>query len=264
MSAGHFFVGLGAGIAILSLPVMMLMPGSTVPERVIDWIMGPDPEPKPQIVAEDSAANRPLHGYRPGDPTPAAATAPPTIEPLSVATAAPTPAPIVDAPPLNTLRWQSTAVIHSNGAPVYVRRVAGIDSRDDPVIPDSSPVLVSSGPPLQVGAQQWRAIRGLNGVVGWVLGTQLTIDGEVPPAAPTSVPAATAAPSAAANRGVIANTDGAGVVLRNSPNDADRTRSGLMDGAGVTVLESSGSDWLHVRADNGQTGWVPARYVAGS
>jgi|SRR5690349_24072229 len=261
MSAGHFFVGLGAGIAILSVPVMMLTPGSTVPEHVIEWIMGPDPGPKPQIVTQDSAASRPLHGYQPGDPTPEAATAPPTIEPLSGPTPSPMPVPMVNAPPLNTLRWQSAAVIHSNGAPVYVRRVAGIDSRDDPVIPDGSPVLVSSGPPLQVGAQQWRAIRGLNGVVGWVPSSQLAVDGEPAPPAPTPQPAATAA--AAPNRGVIANTDGAGVVLRNSPNDTDRTRSGLMDGARVTVLESSGSEWLHVRADNGQTGWVPARYVAG-
>jgi uncharacterized protein YgiM (DUF1202 family) len=35
-----------------------------------------------------------------------------------------------------------------------------------------------------------------------------------------------------------------------------------MDGMAVTVLEASGSDWVRVRADNGQTGWVPARYLA--
>jgi hypothetical protein len=67
--------------------------------------------------------------------------------------------------------------------------------------------------------------------------------------------------AAQAERGRIANTDGSGVVLRNSPNDADRSRAGLMDGASVNLLEQSGSDWVHVRADNGQSGWVPARYV---
>jgi hypothetical protein len=71
-------------------------------------------------------------------------------------------------------------------------------------------------------------------------------------------------PQVAASRGTIVNTDGVGVVLRNSPNDADRTPRGLMDGAGVTVLERSGADWLHVRADNGQQGWVPAAYVSTS
>jgi len=35
-----------------------------------------------------------------------------------------------------------------------------------------------------------------------------------------------------------------------------------MDGAAVTILEVSGADWVHVRADNGQNGWVPARYLA--
>jgi hypothetical protein len=34
-----------------------------------------------------------------------------------------------------------------------------------------------------------------------------------------------------------------------------------MDGTRVTLLERSGSDRVHVRADNGQQGWVPARYV---
>jgi uncharacterized protein YgiM (DUF1202 family) len=31
---------------------------------------------------------------------------------------------------------------------------------------------------------------------------------------------------------------------------------------GVTVLERSGADWAHVRADNGQTGWIPTSYLA--
>ena len=40
-----------------------------------------------------------------------------------------------------------------------------------------------------------------------------------------------------------------------------RSRAGLMDGAAVTVVERSGSDWVRVRAANGQEGWVPARYL---
>jgi hypothetical protein len=59
----------------------------------------------------------------------------------------------------------------------------------------------------------------------------------------------------------VANTDGVGVVLRNSPRDADKSRTGLMDGMSVGVMERSGADWVRVRADNGQEGWVPARYV---
>jgi SH3-like domain-containing protein len=259
MSAGHFFVGLGAGIAILSVPVMLLTPGSAAPEHLISWIMGPDPQPKAQITTQDAAANRPQVGYRPGNPTPAPETAPPTIEPLKSARARPTPQPIVNAPPLDTLRWQGTAVIHSGGMPVYVRRVAGIDSRDDPILPDGSPVLVSSGPPLQIGAQQWRAIRGLNGVVGWVPTSQVAVDGEAPPA--PLVAAAAPTPTVSPQLATIANTDGLGVVLRNSPNEADRTRTGLMDGTRVTVLEWSGANWAHVRADNGLSGWVPAQYV---
>ena len=59
----------------------------------------------------------------------------------------------------------------------------------------------------------------------------------------------------------VANTGGQGVVLRASPREDDRTPRGFMDGDGVTVLEHSGSDWARVRGDNGQEGWVPARYL---
>jgi uncharacterized protein YgiM (DUF1202 family) len=59
----------------------------------------------------------------------------------------------------------------------------------------------------------------------------------------------------------VANTDGQGVVLRASPRDDDRTPRGFMDGDAVTVLERSGSDWAHVRGDNGQEGWIPSKYL---
>lgn len=264
MSAGHFFVGLGAGIAILAVPVLTLTPGSTVPQHLVDWIEGPPPQAAPvaQVTGDDVASRVPLHGYQPGDPTPAPQTAP-TVKPLvpkPTAVSAPTPQPVVNAPPLSTLRWAGTGVIRSGGAPVTVRRVAGVDSPGDAEITDGAPVLVGSGPPLQVGSDQWRAIRGLNGVVGWVPSAQIAVDGEAPIyIGPTPAPSPTAVP--ASRRGVIGNTGGAGVVLRNSANDADRSGSGLMDGAGVQLLEYAGSDWVHVRTDKGQEGWVPARYV---
>jgi hypothetical protein len=60
----------------------------------------------------------------------------------------------------------------------------------------------------------------------------------------------------------VAHTDRQGVVLRASPHDADWTPRGFMDGDWVTVLERLGADWARVRGDNGQEGWVPARYLA--
>jgi SH3-like domain-containing protein len=267
MAANHFFVGLAAGISILAVPVVVLTPA---PQRMLQWIEGPG-QPV-QITTEDAAANRPVRGYLPGNPTPGP-QAVPTIQPPARPTVAPTrpPAPIAQVAPnvsTDNLRWAGTGVIRSSGIPVYVRRVAGVDSGNDPQIPDGSPVLVAYGPPTQIGSQQWVAIRGLNGAIGWVPSSQLAQDG-VGGAAPIQVPiqvaaaiAPTPTPEATVpNRGNIANTDGAGVVLRNSPNDADRSRSGLMDGAPVTLLEYAGSDWVHVRADNGQSGWVPTRYV---
>jgi SH3-like domain-containing protein len=261
MSASHFFVGLGAGIAILAVPVAMLTPGSTVPQHIVDWIEGPAPQIA-QLSTDDAAANRPLRGYQQGEPTPAADTVP-TVQPRAVPTRVPppTPQPLVNAPALSTLRWAGTGVIRATGAPVLVRQVPGVETAGDATIADGSPVLISAGPPLQVGSDQWRAIRGLNGVVGWVPSTQVAVDGEAPiyvGATPTPPGSPTAAP---AQRSIIANTGGAGVVLRNSPNDADRTRAGLMDGAVVQVLGNSG-EWVRVRDEKGQEGWVPVQYVA--
>jgi uncharacterized protein YgiM (DUF1202 family) len=59
----------------------------------------------------------------------------------------------------------------------------------------------------------------------------------------------------------VTNTEGQRLVLRASPRDEDRTPRGFMEGTAVTVVERRGSDWVRVRGDNGQEGWVPARYV---
>jgi SH3-like domain-containing protein len=272
MSASHFFVGLGAGVAILTVPVLTLTPGLDVPGRLEAWINGPPPQVA-QVTSDNAAADRPLRGYRPGDPTPTPAPeAPPTLQPISLQ---PTPIPPQPASVLSSsvvslqnARWSTTGVIHANGSAVYVRSVPDVDSGQDPMIADGSPVLISAQPPENIGGRQWIGIRGLNGVIGWVEVGQVAVDGQTPPAltmaeaaAPAPAPASSPSLVSATDRATIANTDGAGVVLRKSPNDADRTTSGLMDGTGVTVLERAGTDWLHVRSDNGKEGWVPAQYV---
>ncbi len=65
----------------------------------------------------------------------------------------------------------------------------------------------------------------------------------------------------ASDTATVAGTEGTGVVLRASPHDADWTPRGFMDGAQVTVLERLDGDWVRVRGDNGQEGWLPARYI---
>jgi len=275
MGASHFFVGLGAGIALLTVPVLTLGPGTDLPHRFASWIDGPPPQAAQ--LAGAAAVNRPTRGYKRGDPTPVA-EAPPTIEPALRPTAVPQVQPaLAEAPP--SAGSMRTGVIRAGGGPVYVRRAAGVESADDPQIADGAPVLVSAGGNLQIGGQPWRAVRGLSGIVGWVPSAQVIVDGEGPPlmvaAASAATPGtlasnATPSPTATANLGSagaagdrlrVANTDGVGVVLRNSPRDGDKSPRGLMDGANVSVLERSGNDWVHVRADNGQEGWIPTRYV---
>ena len=86
-------------------------------------------------------------------------------------------------------------------------------------------------------------------------------------AEPRATTASAASPSAsvaptASERLRVANTDGQGVVLRASPRADDRMPRGLMEGSWVTLLERRGPDWARVRSDDGQEGWVPARYLS--
>lgn len=59
----------------------------------------------------------------------------------------------------------------------------------------------------------------------------------------------------------IGHTDGLGVALRSAPRLDAREPRGILEGALVTVLERQGPDWVRVRGDGGQEGWVPAQYV---
>ena len=65
-----------------------------------------------------------------------------------------------------------------------------------------------------------------------------------------------------ASRRHVVNTDGEGVVLRASPRDDDWTPRGFMDGDGVTILDQPNPNWVLVRGDNGEQGWVPTQYLA--
>jgi len=59
----------------------------------------------------------------------------------------------------------------------------------------------------------------------------------------------------------IAHTDGLGVALRTAARLDAREPRGLLEGALVTVLDWQEPDWVHVRGDDGQEGWVPAQYL---
>jgi hypothetical protein len=264
MAASHFFVGLAAGAALLTVPVLALSPGIDLPHRLVAWIDGP---PAPSSTTNVAAVSRPIRGYVPGAPGTTGndqpsvddGTPPPTLAPAARPTVAPARPAVAVAPPSNSLR---TGVIRGGGQPVVVRRAPGAESADDPQLADGSPVLVSGGSDTQVGDQHWRGVRGLNGIVGWVPAYQVVVDGETPVQPPPAV--ATLAPTVIAERLRVANTGGVGVVLRGSPNDADRRPVGLAEGATVAVVERGGANsaWVHVRTDAGQDGWVPARYLA--
>lgn len=77
-----------------------------------------------------------------------------------------------------------------------------------------------------------------------------------------SLPVPTAiVPALAVKRMRIAGTDGFGVALRNAARLDAREPRGLLEGAFVTALEWQGTDWVRVRGDGGQEGWVPTQYL---
>jgi hypothetical protein len=91
--------------------------------------------------------------------------------------------------------------------------------------------------------------------------------------APTAVPAATAVPRAtqvatpaatavagAGRRARIVRTGGRGVVLYSSPRQGARLPAGILEGAIVSVLETSGAEWTRVQG-GGQTGWVRSEFL---
>jgi SH3-like domain-containing protein len=279
MGASHFFLGVSAGLAILTIPTAVFAPQLDLPQRVGAWLAGPPPGETARVVTGNdvTASNRPRHGFVAGDATPTPELQPPpTLQPrvTSAATAssssssssvvsAQAPAAVPTLPPAG-LR---TGVIRSGGGgAVYVRRVAGIQSPDDAMLPDGSPVLVSASSEIQVSGQTWRSVRGLNGVAGWVPSGMVSIDGQT--AAPNANPRQPQPPAAPQDqqgeRAIIANTDGEGVVLRRSAHPDDRTSSGLREGTTVVVLEHGDASMAHVRAENGQEGWVPSQYLAPS
>jgi len=64
----------------------------------------------------------------------------------------------------------------------------------------------------------------------------------------------------------VANTDGGGVFLRNSPDDGDRTSTVLADNTPLTVTgeltEGDGENWYPVTTDDGSVGYVPRQYTS--
>jgi SH3-like domain-containing protein len=159
---------------------------------------------------------------------------------------------------------QTGVIRPGGGGAVYVRRVAGIQSPDDALLPDGSPVLVSASSEIQVSGQTWRSVRGLNGVAGWVPSSMVSVDGQAAPPNANPGPLQAASVVREGERAVVVNTDGEGVALRRSARPDDRMPTGLTEGTQVSVLERAGSEMARVRADNGQEGWVPAQYLAPS
>ena len=77
-------------------------------------------------------------------------------------------------------------------------------------------------------------------------------------------PTVTAAPAPSAATLWVANTDGEGVYVRNTPVMSDRVRP-YPDGTELTVIgddvDNDGQHWKNVRTPDGLEGYVPAMYT---
>jgi Bacterial SH3 domain len=74
------------------------------------------------------------------------------------------------------------------------------------------------------------------------------------PRAAATIPGSTAVPLTGQERRV-ANTDGQGVALRDTPGGARQPARGYDEGEVVTILEQQGT-WTHIRGRDGREGWV--------
>jgi hypothetical protein len=260
VGAHQFFVGLLAGLAMFALPVVLIGFGGSIldaPARLGAWIDEPGRRAEVQ-VAGAATASRPVQGYVPGVPTAVPTAAPPpTLQPARV------PA-VTNRPPaaLSVRRegapgnvWMQ-AMVGADGQPVPLRRAIGVTSAGDPMLAPGSIVLLSPVGVVRLHGQEWRSVRTPEGAIGWLPSDVLALV-DAPAAGPPST-----APAPEPERLKVANTDGQGVVFRASPRMEDRTAAGLREGTVVGVLERSGADWVRVRADNGQEGWIPSRYLA--
>src|SRR5919202_6032235 len=150
MAASHFFLGVGAGLAILTIPTAVFAPQLDLPQRIGAWVAGPPASEGSRPSAADVASsNRPLRGYvagRASTPTPEP-QAPPTLQPPvapGAASAASTGGQAAAGPPqaVPTLppAGLRTGVIRSGGGgAVYVRRVGGVHSADDALLSGRPP-----------------------------------------------------------------------------------------------------------------------------
>jgi hypothetical protein len=93
----------------------------------------------------------------------------------------------------------------------------------------------------------------------------------LPPAANAGPPAPAAdedtAADTATERVKVANTGGVGAILRADPPSGKQVGA-LRDGTVLDVLEHrtlpDGSEWLHVKTQDGTAGWIYSRLVANS
>jgi type IV secretory pathway VirB10-like protein len=86
-------------------------------------------------------------------------------------------------------------------------------------------------------------------------------------APPPPQPADSSAPAGATEQVRVANTGGAGAILRANP-PKGRQVAALREGTVVQVIEHQqlpdGSEWLHVKTPDGAEGWVFSRLVVPS
>ncbi len=119
---------------------------------------------------------------------------------------------------------------------------------------------------------QWSKVRTREGKTGWVaaslLATSLTAQPATPPPTAPPIrprPKATPAPSSLAVTGQRTVTADH-VNLRRSPSTSGTPVAALMKGSSVQLLadppvQADQHQWLHIRAANGQEGWVAASFL---
>ena len=195
-------------------------------------------------------------------------TATPTNPPATAtATEVPPAATPTQVPPTPTVvaNW---VVGNTRGDGVFIRETPDMDDKIKPW-PDGTEMVVV-GPDVNAEDRLWKNVRDPDGNAGFIPADYLLApeSPETPPT-PSETPAAdpddpTPAPETPELAYVVANTDGDGVFIRRTLDDADRIKA-WPDGTEMVVVGPDVTEddvvWKNIRDPDGNEGFVPAEFL---
>ena len=144
---------------------------------------------------------------------------------------------------------------------VNAKTTADVNFRSGPGTNYNSKAVIGSGTGIIVtdtGNSQWYAVRLTNGSTGYIYAEYIRITGDVgtpsAPAEPTPAPSNPEAEQTAKTTEYVN--------FRTGPGTNYSSKGVIPSGTGITVTDTSNSQWYAVRLSDGSTGYIYAEYIS--